>query len=621
MAILTAGSVEKRLRSLFQSPLDDAALRAEVETLAADSEFPLLVWLWGPELYRRNRTLFRPFILARFGSWRWGSDTNVEWKGEQGKALDAWLDEADRLDDAEIFRRLYTWKLLWVHNWDSKAWRQDLVHRFRAAPTSAARATTLRKMDISRLELSETTATLLYKLDPAAARPFIRNHLPTWKRGLWNDLLKEALSRGDEAFTEEIYRRLVEKQRWHADVRALCTRISDPAELCAALRRHHPAGWIWGLDPGEVFVAVLRQRGRDALPYVLRYVRDARETRWARGVHDTLLDLARAHDWTDLWASILRSAAEPREYNAEIRRLAGGPTGLPLSEEIRRLLLLAGAGREGQVRWLGNTSRTPLDDKTAVALYERFPEMVRGPFKHQLEHPVWGRSESYPRLTEKALAAGDEVLVDFLASRLATRWEVDWRTQKAKNIADAERMAGIYAGLKETDPAAFSRRAAAVLGQIPAFAIFNYGSLLRSNRLALLLFERSVEAFLEDPAALEDLLEAPEIHVQALAYRVLGTDDPRARELAGKRLDLLLATLLRPLRRVTRQLSFSALANAATVSAEHGGRILARAREAMDLPDRNYPKEQLVGLMGRILHRWPELRGPREQPAVWGSAA
>ena len=44
--------------------------------------------------------------------------------------------------------------------------------------------------------------------------------------------------------------------------------------------------------------------------------------------------------------------------------------------------------------------------------------------------------------------------------------------------------------------------------------------------------------------------------------------------------------------------------------------LLKKARQALDLPDLNYDKEALVGLIGRILHRWPELRRPREQPVV-----
>jgi hypothetical protein len=102
----------------------------------------------------------------------------------------------------------------------------------------------------------------------------------------------------------------------------------------------------------------------------------------------------------------------------------------------------------------------------------------------------------------------------------------------------------------------------------------------------------------------------------ALAYRALGLDDPRAREQAAAHLPLLLGTLLRPMQRDTRTLAFGALANAAgTLPAAQ--LILERARDAMNLPDTRYPKEALLGLIARLLYRWPELRGASERPVVY----
>src|SRR5262249_59381790 len=119
------------------------------------------------------------------------------------------------------------------------------------------------------------------------------------------------------------------------------------------------------------------------------------------------------------------------------------------------------------------------------------------------------------------------------------------------------------------DPVAFARRVASVLGQIPAHAINqSYKMLLKNNALGRLLFEESEAALLDDPRSVSDLLEASEIHAQLLALRVLSRDDDRARQLAVANLDLLQATLLRPLHRHTRLVAFRALANAATTE-EH----------------------------------------------------
>jgi hypothetical protein len=112
------------------------------------------------------------------------------------------------------------------------------------------------------------------------------------------------------------------------------------------------------------------------------------------------------------------------------------------------------------------------------------------------------------------------------------------------------------------------------------------------------------------------LVEASEIHVMSLAYRALGLNDERAREQAATHLPLLMGTLLRPMQRDTRTLAFGALANAAS-TIESARMILDRAKDALNLPDTRYPKERLLGLIARILHRWPELRGAHEQPTVY----
>jgi hypothetical protein len=138
--------------------------------------------------------------------------------------------------------------------------------------------------------------------------------------------------------------------------------------------------------------------------------------------------------------------------------------------------------------------------------------------------------------------------------------------------------------------------------------------------LARLLFERSSSFYLAHPQSLADLVEASEIHVMALAYRALGQDDERAREQSARHLPLLLGTLLRPMQRSTRALAFGALANA-TTSLDTARLVLDRARDALLLPDKRYPKERLLGLIGRILRRWPELRGAGEQPRVYERSA
>lgn len=120
------------------------------------------------------------------------------------------------------------------------------------------------------------------------------------------------------------------------------------------------------------------------------------------------------------------------------------------------------------------------------------------------------------------------------------------------------------------------------------------------------------------PEAVRDLVEGSDIHVQMLAYRILAQDDERARQLAVANLDILLGTLLRPLHRKTRLPAFDALANAARGDRQAAERVLDRARKALRLPDKRYPKEELVGLLGRVLYNQPDLQTAAERPRVYG---
>src|SRR6266566_630523 len=104
---MTPKELEQTIRTLLRQPMADVELRGQLEKLAAaEISFSGFTWLFGPELYRRNRILFRPFILSRFSTYmvlpKWKTEV-VHWKGDKAKILDAWLAEADQHDDADLF--------------------------------------------------------------------------------------------------------------------------------------------------------------------------------------------------------------------------------------------------------------------------------------------------------------------------------------------------------------------------------------------------------------------------------------------------------------------------------------------------------------------------------------
>ncbi|MBW3596322.1 MAG: gliding motility protein [Planctomycetes bacterium] len=611
--------LRRTLEQLFESQPDDQRLRDHLEGVARDEHFPGLTWFWGPVLYKRNRAMFRGLILNHFSDWERSrrSWTRVKWS-DHATSLEAWLAAARTNRDTQMVRRLLRWKHA-AKNWgvDPKAWREALLQDYRAAESAAARAIVLDEYD-DWFELDESTALELYERDRACSA-FLLKHLPHtfWgneKRKLWERLSQAALATGDEKLHFELYRRQVPLKRWRSDVAALARDIKDPEQLNEELRRRHPAGY--GMNLSDAFIEMLEARGRDVMPYVRAHLKDA-VGGWFGDSAKPIAKLAERRGWWDLWAAAIRASRNEKLFNATVAELLYDEL-IADSTRVNRLSALAGVSREWNWPGLGFVQLHALKDEIAAELFHRFPDLVRGPYKPHVT-PTWW--QGYPELLKAAQQAGDEDLVDLLASRYATQVRYDYgyaRKERDRMMETADSLGDYFAAIRDKDRAEFARRAANVLTRVPAYVLYNYDQLLRTNKLARLLFVRSFEAYLSVPAAVRDLVEGSEVHVQMLGYRVLAQDDERARRLAVETLDILIGTLLRPLHRKTRLAAFGALANAARGDQEAAKFILRRAREALRLPDKRYPKENLIGLIGQVLHARPELRGAGEQPVIYG---
>ena len=159
------------------------------------------------------------------------------------------------------------------------------------------------------------------------------------------------------------------------------------------------------------------------------------------------MELARREGWLELWAALLGSCASAAEYDREALSLVQDQS-TPEPELLRRLVSLAGAGSSA----MSGSRRKPLRDGTLLALYERFPDLVRGPFQAQLDP-----SPSRPRagLMDKAIERRDDELIDVMAARLAVRSE----------RSGAERLLGVaaitarYLEASATDAIGLGRRA------------------------------------------------------------------------------------------------------------------------------------------------------------------
>jgi hypothetical protein len=324
-----------------------------------------------------------------------------------------------------------------------------------------------------------------------------------------------------------------------------------------------------------------------------------------------MIDVCAKQGWWEMWAALMRISRDSR-FNDEVLKLAKNTM---LSDEVvrQRLLLLAGVSRELNVAGFGAAQVQPLKIEATRALYARFPELVRTVFRQHLQVTAWNVRTELLELFSSHDEAG---LLDFLASRAMT-WHLGFKPG-AEAIKCVRKLTAIYDPLRRENPTEFTRRAANVLGLIPAYGVWCGRNLMESNPLARLFLERAVKSYLDDERALADLIEAPNIHAQSIAYRALGSDDARAPVLAAGHLTLLLGTLLRPLQRSTRMAAFRALENAAAHDRESARRILIRARDALVLPDKKYPKEALLGVIGRVLHCWPDLAERSEQPLIYG---
>lgn len=342
----------KQLRESFDWHLanvaDDRSLRDRLEGMAAARRFQALGWYWAPPLYRRNRAVFLPFIQQHFAEHFVDSDNNrwhaIAWSGEVAAALDPWLGELEQRGEIRLFRRLYEWKHRKPVGWGLKAevWRKDLLDRFHGA-SAARRSQVLQLFDVVA-EIDEATALTLFRADAELAGPFILKHLPRrWsgeeaKRRLWSDLAGLAQQRGHADFYFKLYRQQIPLADWQRETLELCEQVADPGALVDALEQRHPEGAWDGL--GKQFYRLLEARGRDVLPYVRKHLRRIFNWRGGDGYGD-IVALAKKRNWLDLWAAVVVTCGQPKQYNEAIREVLKDGS-LSDEERVRRLMLLSG---------------------------------------------------------------------------------------------------------------------------------------------------------------------------------------------------------------------------------------------------------------------------------------
>lgn len=599
--MLNLKTLHAELDSILAAELDNASLRRALEELRgrAKGSFSLVSYRFARDLLERNDVGLRSFVLGVVEPYaldargkrvhRWGAnEADLTWI----------LRFAEEQNEDDLFRSFF----YAVHERDAP---KKATKRIAAALATGDASTLGRELERLRyiVRFDDSLAIQLYESFPSLARNAILSGLPFRRYGDRgkSELLPRLLERvrHDEDFFFALYRRTAGEIRWKRDVARLLNE-SLPAELSIELEKHHlsPAP----TSVGTVLAEVLEKRGTDGLPYVRKKL-GVHRYGLGDGGFKRLQEAVEAVGDDALSAQLLRSHGRPAEYNAAVLDALnrGNRT---------RLLLLAGTGGEMNFPGLSFARVPPLEDKVALEMLSRDPELLRGPFRRNL---FAGYRETYPRLVKAAIEREDHDLIDFLASRFITRAHT---FGGGKAQVSAELISREFESLLERDASLFACRAARVLGQVPPYSIWNYDRLLTTNRLARLLYEFSPAAFLSSEAALVDLLEAPEIHAQRVAFRALSLNDKRSGAFAAQHRRLLGAALLRPLHRRTRAIAFDAIRRGASdrAAAEF---FLRQAREAAYLPSRRYPMEELIHLIGDILMMHPELRLEDEKPRVF----
>src|SRR5262245_16692478 len=131
----------------------------------------------------------------------------------------------------------------------------------------------------------------------------------------------------------------------------------------------------------------------------------------------------------------------------------------------------------------------PLRDATVLALYDRFPDLLRIAFRAQID-PL--PSRPLTGVAELAIQRKDEALIDTLCARLALRAE----RSGADRLLHVAALVARHLEAAAPDLIDRGRRAVAILRRVPRHSIRNPRDLLRRNPLSRVLFDSAAHACL-----------------------------------------------------------------------------------------------------------------------------
>lgn len=583
------------IERLIATHPDDRELAVVLHEYSQQSwEFIRQLPWWGPMLYGRNREAFLPLIERHANQWTLRGT----------KDLEEWKDAAEANGDSTLFRILLSTWLVEKFGWQEARdkWRELFEQAFRDAPDRGARRAVVQKYNLW-YDLPDDFVATLYRVDPVVTGDYIRGRLEReqWIDESYQQTAKLAQDAGDDELYFFLYRWTFPKDRWTKDVLRLAAEVPDPQQLCEELERRQPRTPD-GLDGDpDTFSKLLVRRGADVLPYLERYVGDIMA--WNEQGWDVFARAAYDRGFFGLWSLIVRTKFRHASYPKEIERIIDSDLGD--HHKVVRLSQIAGA----QWGWAHWRRYLPLAEETAAKLYRAFPELARTMFA---PHYLLSTTSLYLELARAAVAANDVAMMDLLVAR-AVMAHSGWgyRVDQLEHL-------NFYAEYLDGLGTDFTRRAVAILNLTEEPPHFGRKIRRRSHPVYRVLFDTSrYEGVLPH---VRDLLEAPSSEVRELGLRFLCEAGDDGVNTAVSCLDHLSAYLLNESSRTARLDAFAALALAAQHSRVIADDVLFRARQALDLRRNQYPRNRLIELIGNVLHHWPQLRTPAEQPVIFGEA-
>ena len=487
----------------------------------------------------------------------------------------------------------------------ARSWAADLVGRFKSAEGATQREQVLRELDRPLL-LDEDSALELYRLQPDLASAFIRRHAPRGRRAEdarlpWARLMREALGRNDNELHFALYRAQIPPEQWARDTLELARRVASPERLCEELDLRHPQRWR--ADIGPHLHALAQLRGEHMLAYLEAHATEVWSARRRAGRAE-MAELARRRGWWELWARLTVLCTSAAEYDAEVMALVQDQAS-PEAQVRQQLLQLAGApAATGEA---GGTDR-PLKDATLLALYQRFPHYVRGPFRGRLTPSV---KQPRTALLKGAIAQQDDELIDLLASHLSAYQP---RSGDAALVDGAKLAANYYAHLALDDVSQASR-AVRILKRVPAGTVQSLRQIERTNPLARALFAQVRAAAQSSPQTVAELLGAHDRQILSLGLDALAGTGASAAQVVEANVDLLLELLARSHDRPAARRVLNVLR--AVDTQQSAQRVLHYVRERLADARAAEGREALAELAGELLQRFPGLRTPGEQPVVY----